>query len=342
MDYVAWVQEENLNFHDKDALKLLILLIPVFFYLGYRIYAILHNFNEFFDIKLLGKIFHKVSFTAIIVKYLLIFASLILFIIAAARPLGKPIESEQQYFGRDIMIVLDVSSSMKAIDLKPNRMEVVKKGLNNFIANLSGDRVGIIVFAGIDFVQCPLTLDYEAVSFIIDSIYAGMLPREGTALGNAIKSAIERMEEKAEKSKVMILITDGESLEGISPVEAAKIAKEKNIRIYALGAGTEEGGMIPEGTDMWGRTYYKTYKGEVVVTRLDEKILKQVAGISDGKYYRVTDLNAFNRIMDDIKEMEVNKAKLKKETRYEENYWIFLFWGIVFFMISHIIPMGRM
>lgn len=331
-----------MSFANKDILKLLILFIPVFFYLSYRIYIILTNFNKHFDIKLLGKIFHKVSFTAIIVKYLLIFISFILFIIAAARPLGKPIESEQQYSGRDIMIVLDVSSSMNAIDLKPNRMEVVKKGLNNFIAKLSGDRVGIIVFAGIDFVQCPLTLDYEAAGFIVDSVYAGMLPREGTALGNAIKSAIERMEEKAEKSKVMILITDGESLEGISPIEAAKTAKEKNIRIYVLGAGTEKGGIIPEGTDVWGRTYYKTYKGEVVVTRLDEKILKQVAGISDGKYYRITDLNVFNSIMDDIKEMEVNKAKLKKVTKYEENYWIFLFWGIICFMAAQIIPVGRM
>jgi len=317
------------------------LLVPAFFYLGYRLFHVLKNFNEFFDTKLLTKVFHKVSFFAIIIKYLLIFASFILFIIAAARPLGKPIESEQQYSGRDIMIVLDVSSSMNAIDLKPNRMELVKKGLNNFITGLTGDRVGIIVFSGIDFVQCPLTLDYEAVGFIIDSVYAGMLPKEGTALGDAIKSAIERMEENAEKSKVMILITDGESLEGISPIEAAKTAKEKNIRIYTIGAGTEEGGMIPEGTDMWGRTYYKTYRGEVVVSRLDEKILKQVAGISDGKYYRVTDVNVFNRIMNDIKEMEANKAKLKKETKYEENYWIFLLWGIIFFMISHIIPMER-
>ncbi len=330
-----------MSFYDKDVLKLFILLVPVAFYLCYRLFQILKNFNKFFDFKLLNKVFYKPSFTAIIIKYLLILLSFVLFIIAAARPLGKPIEIEQQYSGRDIMIVVDVSSSMNAIDLKPNRMEVVKKGLNNFITGLSGDRVGIIVFSGIDFVQCPLTLDYEAVSFIVDSIYAGMLPKEGTALGNAIKSAIERMEEKAEKSKVMILISDGESFEGISPVEAAKIAKDKNISIYTIGAGTEQGGMIPEGTDIWGRTYYKTYRGEVVVSRLNENILKQIAGISEGKYYRVTDVNAFNKIMEDIKEIEANKAKLKKETKYEENYWIFLLWGIIFFMISYIIPIGK-
>lgn len=329
-----------MNFADKHFLKLLILLIPVFIYLCYRIFVVLKNFKKFFDIKLPGKIFYKISHIAIIIKYLLIIISFILFVIAIARPLGKPIESEQEYSGRDIMLVIDVSSSMNAIDLKPSRMEAVKKGLNNFIANLSGDRVGIIVFAGIDFVQCPLTLDYEAVGFIIDSLYAGMLPREGTALGNAIKSAIERMEEKAEKSKVMILITDGESLEGISPIDAASEAKEKNIRIYTIGAGTEEGGMIPEGTDIWGRTYYKIYRGEVVVSRLDEKILKQVAGISGGRYFRVADSDAFNKIMDHIKEMEANKAKIKKETRYEENYWMFLLWGIIFFMIAHILPVG--
>ncbi|MCX8094467.1 MAG: VWA domain-containing protein [Candidatus Goldbacteria bacterium] len=330
-----------MNFADKDILKLFILVIPIFIYLIYRILIIFNNFNKFFDKKLLGKIFYNVSFVTIFLKYLLIIISLVLFIIAAARPLGKPIETEQQYSGRDIMIVLDVSSSMNAIDLKPNRIEVVKKGLHDFLTKLSGDRVGIIVFAGIDFVQCPLTLDYEAVSFIIDSIYAGMLPKEGTALGNAIQSAIERMEEKAEKSKVMILITDGESLEGISPIDASKIAKEKNIRIYTLGVGTEEGGMIPEGEDIWGRTYYKSYRGEIVISRLDEKILKQIAGITDGKYFRVTDINAFNKIMNDIKEIEANKAKIKKETKYEENYWIFLLWGIILFMIAHIIPTGK-
>ncbi len=333
--------EAILNFADKDILKLFILIIPVFLYFTYRIFIIFKNLNKYFDKRLIGKIFYNVSFAAVVIRYLLILVSFILFIIAAARPLGKPIESEQQYTGRDIMIVLDVSSSMNAIDLKPNRIDVVKKGLNDFLTKLSGDRVGMIVFAGVDFVQCPLTLDYEAVNFIIDSIYAGMLPKEGTALGNAIKSAIERMEEKAEKSKAMILITDGESLEGISPIEAAKLAKDKNIRIYTIGVGTEEGGMIPEGTDMWGRTYYKTYRGEVVISRLDERILKQVAGITDGKYFRVTDINAFNKIMDDIKEMEANKAKIKKETKYEENYWIYLLWGIIFFIIAHIMPTGR-
>lgn len=333
--------EENLNFANKDILKLLIPFFVIFFYLFYRIFFIFKSFNKYFDKKILGKIFYNVSFSAIIIRYLFVSMSFILFIIAAARPLGKPIETEQQYSGRDIMIVLDVSSSMNAIDLKPNRIEVVKKGLKDFLLKLSGDRVGLIVFAGIDFVQCPLTLDYDAVSFIIDSIYAGMLSKEGTALGNAIKSAIQRMEEKAEKSKVMILITDGESLEGISPIDAAKEAKEKNIRIYTIGAGTEEGGMIPEGQDMWGRTYYKTYRGEIVVSRLDEKILKQIAGITDGKYFRATDINTFNKIMDDIKTMEANKAKLKKEKKYEENYWLFLLWGIIFFILAHIIPTGQ-
>lgn len=332
---------EKLNFADKDVLKLFIILVPVFFYLCYRLYVVFRNFNSFFDKKLSAIVFHNVSFTAIIIKYILLLIAFILFILAAARPLGKPLETEQQYSGRDIMIVLDVSSSMNAIDLNPNRMEVVKKVLSNFVANLSGDRVGIIVFAGIDFVQCPLTLDYDAVSFIIDSIYAGMLPKEGTALGNAIKSAIERMEEKAEKSKVMILLTDGESLEGLSPIEAARQAKEKNIRIYSIGVGTEQGGMIPEGRDMWGRIYYKTYRGEVVISRLDEKILKQVSGITDGKYFRVTDINAFNKIMEDIKEMEANKAKIKKQIKYEENYWIFLLWGIIFFIIAYVIPVSK-
>jgi Ca-activated chloride channel family protein len=282
-----------------------------------------------------------VSYTQAGIKYFMLLLSLLLVIVAAARPLGKPIETEQEQTGIDIMLVLDVSSSMFAVDLQPNRMEVVRQGVKGFISSLEGDRVGMLVFAGIDFVQCPLTTDYEALDLIMDGINAGMMPKEGTALGNAIKDAVDRMEEKAEKSKIMILITDGESLEGMSPIEAAKIAKEKGIRVYTIGVGTQEGGRIPEGQDMFGRTIFKAYDGQIVVSRLEDAVLKQVAGITDGKYYRVTDRGAFTAINSDIKLMEDNKTKVKKNIQYEENYTAFLYWGIIFFVLSHIIPIRR-
>lgn len=327
-----------MKYGNQEIFRLLFILVPVMLYFIYRLVIIFINLRRFLDKKMTEKVLYPVSYVQAGVKYALLLLSLILIVIAAARPLGKPIEQEQELNGIDIMLVLDVSSSMFAIDLQPNRMEVVKQGVRNFIASLAGDRVGMIVFAGVDFVQCPLTTDYEAVDLIMDGVNAGMMPKEGTAMGQAIKDAVDRIEEKAEKSRIMILITDGESMEGMSPIEAAKIAKEKGIRIYTIGVGTEEGGRIPEGQDVFGRMIWKAYQGQAVVSRLEDAVLKQVAGITDGKYYRVTDRGAFASINEDIKRMEDNKTKVKKNIQYEENYTAFLYWGILLFVLSHLIP----
>jgi Ca-activated chloride channel family protein len=276
----------------------------------------------------------------VIVKYGIMFLSLMLIITALARPWGKPIKSEIEMSGIDIMAAVDVSSSMAAGDLKPSRMEVIKQGLKDFTASLAGDRIGMITFAGTNFVQCPLTNDYDAYDLIIDSLYPGMLFKDGTALGDAIKASVERMVEKGGKSKIMMLITDGESNMGMAPIEAAKTAKEQGIPIYTIGVGTESGGRIPEGTDMFGRVYFKTYEGAEVITKLDDRELREIAGLTGGKYYRVTDLNAFKSIKDDIRHMEENKTK-KEEIKHEENYAPWLLWGIIFFVISQALTVRK-
>jgi Ca-activated chloride channel family protein len=327
-----------MKYGNPEVFRLLFILVPVAVYFVYRLIVIFINLRKFLDKKTIEKVLYPVSYVQAAVKYALLLLSLLLVLVAAARPLGKPIETEQEQNGIDIMLVLDVSSSMFAVDLQPNRMEAVRQGVRDFVASLSGDRVGMIVFAGVDFVQCPLTADYEALDLIMDGINPGMMPKEGTAMGLAIKDAVDRIEEKAEKSRIMILITDGESLEGMSPIDAAKLAKEKGIRIYTIGVGTEEGGRIPEGQDMFGRTIWKAYQGQIVVSRLDDTVLKQVAGITDGKYYRVTDRGAFAAINRDIRQMEDNRTKVKKNTQYEENYTVFLYWGILLFILSHLMP----
>jgi Ca-activated chloride channel family protein len=326
-----------MRFGNEDVLKLFFILMPLFIYFFYKIYVILNNYKKFLDSKIQTKIFYKISLKSIILKYFSLFLAFFFFTLALARPLGEPIKTEMEFKGIDIMVLVDVSSSMAAIDIVPNRMEAIKKGLKEFLDLLTGDRIGIITFAGVDFVQCPLTIDYDAVDLIIDGIYPGMLFKDGTYLGNAIKSAIERLEIDAGKSKVLILITDGENTGGISPLDAAKIAKEKGIRIYTIGVGTKEGGKIPEGTDFFGRTYFKTYQGEVVISKLNDSELKQIASITDGKYYRLTDANLFKSIVNDIKNIEENKTKIKKTVKYKENYQKFLLWGLIFYLISAII-----
>ncbi len=329
-----------MKFANENVFYLFFILIPVFIYFFYKIIIIIKNYKNFFDEKIRNKFFIQISESQILIKYFLLFLSFIFFTIALARPLGEPIKTEIEFKGIDIMILLDVSSSMAAIDIQPNRMEAVKKGLKNFLNLLYGDRVGIITFAGVDFIQCPLTTDYDAVDLILDGVYPGMLAKDGTYMGNAIRSAVERLIIDAGKSKILILITDGENTGGISPIDAAKFAKEKDIRIYAIGVGTKEGGKIPQGQDFWGRTYFKTYQGEVVISRLDDTELKKITEITNGKYFRLTNAGVFNSIVNDIKNMEENKIKEKKTVKYKEDYQRYLLFGLLFFLFSHIIP-GR-
>ncbi len=327
-----------MKFANEDILKLFFIIMPLFVYFFYKIIIILKNYKKFFDEKIRKKFLIQISSEQIIIKYLLLFLSFIFFTVALARPLGEPVKSEIEFKGIDVMILLDVSLSMAAIDIQPNRMEVVKNGLKKFLNLLYGDRVGIITFSGIDFIQCPLTTDYDAVDMIIDGIYPGMLAKDGTYIGTAIKSAVERLIVDAGKSKIIILITDGENTGGLSPIDAAKFAKEKYIKIYTIGVGTKEGGKIPEGQDFFGRVYYKTYQGQVVISRLDDTELKKIAEITGGKYFRLTNAGAFDFIVKDIKNMEENQIKEEKVIKYKENYEKYLFTGLFLFLLSQIIP----
>jgi Ca-activated chloride channel family protein len=328
-----------MRFQDTDVFRLLLIVVPLLAYLGYRTLRVWRNLGIFFDRATAPKMIRPVSGKMTAVKFGLTAVGVILMIFALARPWGKPIKSEVDYRGINIMAAVDVSSSMAATDVKPSRMEAVKAGLKNFSDSLNGDRIGMITFAGVDFVQCPLTLDYDAYDLIIDSIYPGMLAKDGTAIGNAIKSCIERMTEKSGQSRVLILITDGENNTGTPPVDAAREAKDKGVRIYTIGAGTARGGEIPEGQDMFGNRVYKTYKGEEVVTKLDDSELKNIASITGGQYYSITDQNAFVSIKNDISGMQAGNTK-KEEMTHEENYAPWLLWGIILFVLGQAMP-GR-
>ncbi len=330
-----------MNFGNENLLKLLIAVVPLFAYFFYKAYKILANYDRFMDAKTKGKLLFSVSWTRAIIKYLCYFVAFIFFVIALARPYGAPIKSDEQVKGIDIMVLLDTSESMFAVDLKPNRMEIVRQGLKGFLNLLDGDRIGIIAFEQDTFVQCPLTLDYETVDLILDNIYPGMLPKEGTAIGDAIKEGVQRLIDKGAKSRVLLLITDGENLSGISPIDAARLAQKEGIPIYAVGAGTEQGGPMPDGQDAFGRVYYKTYNGQVVITKMDDSELKQIAGITGGKYYSAIDPNAFQNIKADISNMTKNDTKTKSIENYEQNYYIFLFIGILLFIAAHIITIKK-
>jgi len=323
---------------------LLWLLIPAAFIAAWHAvssFKRIKNAVYLFDKTAARKMKVEFAATSAALKAVLLSVSLLLLIIAAARPQGKPIENEEETAGIDIMVLCDVSSSMAARDIKPDRMTAVKQGLVNFASNLSGDRIGMVSFAGIDFVQCPLTNDYEAFSLITESLEPGMLAKDGTNIGAAIRAGVDRLKEKAGKSRILVLITDGESNQGEDPGTAAKYASENGIRIYTIGVGTRGGAKIPEGQDVWGRTYYKIYGGEEVISKLDDAELKNIASATGGSFSRLDSAGAFARIALDIRAMEDNKAKIKRNTLYEENYVYPLMIALVLAVFSILLPLRK-
>ena len=254
--------------------------------------------------------------------YLMAFVMLVL--VALARPQRTQERVNQSTEGIDIMLVLDTSGSMELKDLKPNRLEAAKEVALDFINGRSHDRIGLVVFAGDAYSLTPLTSDYDMLRENIKSIKHGLIANDGTAIGSALAVAINRMRESNAKSKVCILISDGENTAGnIHPATAAKLAYGFNIKIYAIGIGKD--GLVPVQEDD-GQVHY-------IQTRLDETSLREIAQTANGAFYRASDKSALNQVFQRINRLE--KAEIK-ETRFRNTrdfYQIYLKWAILLFLI---------
>lgn len=212
----------------------------------------------------------------------------------------------------DILLVLDISSSMLADDFSPNRLEAVKRTAMDFISNRKEDRIGILVFAGESFIQCPLTIDKSILRSLIGEIKVASKEYDGTAIGMAIANGTNRFRSSNVESKVMILLSDGSNNSGeIDPITAAKLAKEFDIKIYTIGAGTDQ-------------AYTKIPGRGLIVNEIDEVTLKKIASVTGGKYYRATDIKALELIYSDINDLERSDIEVNEYTHYEELYGWFL------------------
>jgi len=215
--------------------------------------------------------------------------------------------------GVDIIIAVDVSNSMLAEDIKPNRLERAKRKIADLLNMLDGDRIGLVAFAGTSYLQCPLTLDYAAAEIFLDAIDTDLIPIQGTAIGGAIRTAIKAFSQMEKKSKALILITDGEDHEG-KALQAAREAKGQGIKIFTIGIGQKIGAPMPSRKP--GGGFKKDKSGEVVVSRLNETVLQKISLATGGSYVRsVTgdmDLNKIYR--EDIKE-RIEKKELKTTRR---------------------------
>ncbi len=294
--------------------------------------------ERFGDIRLVEKLSFSKSSAREKSKKVLIVIALSFLILALARPqIGAKLTMAKRY-GVDILIAVDISSSMLARDIKPDRLEKAKLEISSFVDKLKGDRVGILTFAGDSFMQCPLTLDYDAAKMFLSVIEPGMMPKPGTAIGDAINTAIKGFSKKERKYKVMVLLTDGEDHD-TNPIEAANQAKKDGIIIYTIGIGTKKGEPIPI-IDQAGNVngYKKDKRGEVVMTRLDEEMLQKIAVITGGKYYHVTAGEfELDKIYDDIARMEKKELSDRLFTQYEDRFQYFLGVALILLCMEFII-----
>jgi len=325
-----------MRFEEPAFLYALFLLIPllILFYLYvFRRKRILKE--RFASPRILAKLLASHSPKREKLKVFLILLALSFLGVSLARPqFGEKLTFLKRK-GVDVIIALDTSLSMLAEDIKPSRLEKAKLEVSGLIDRMRGDRVGLVAFAGGSFVQCPLTLDLSSAKMLLEIMHPDLIPHQGTAIGDAIRTATSAFSQKEKKYKVLVLITDGED-HGSDPLEAAEGAKKEGIVIYTIGIGSSYGEPIPL-KDKGGKVsgFKKDENREVVLSRLDELVLKKIAQKTGGKYFRATAGEVeLDRIYEEISRMEKKQLEGKMFTQYQERYQYFLTIALLFLTLE--------
>lgn len=316
--------------------------IPLFIILFvlYRIWRkkVLRQFGE---AGVIGRLMPEVSESRPVVKFLILMVAWVFLVIGLANPqIGSRLEKVERR-GADLMIALDVSNSMLAEDIRPNRLTRSTQAISKLIDKLEGDRIGIVVFAGKAYMQLPITTDYSAAKMFLSTISTGMVPTQGTAISEAIEMGTGSFKED-DRSKALIIITDGEDHEG-DAIEAARAAAEKGIRIYTIGMGSPDGTPIPlydaSGNQLGFR---KDKQGQTVISRLNETILQQIASAGDGIYIRATtSSDGLNRIFEEINQLEKAEIETQMFSEYEDRFQYFLAIAILLLVVEFLIQEKR-
>ena len=315
----------------------LLLLVPLFL-VGYGVWRSMRSrrVRKFGDEELVKALMPSWSGSKGWVRMILFSLAFAAFVIGLARPQIAAKLSEHKTHGAEIVICLDVSNSMLAEDYSPNRLDRAKLAISRLTDKLKEDRIGLIVFAGSSFVQLPVTTDYVSAKMFLGSIDTNSVPIQGTAMGDAIFTGIRSFSAQSEKSRVIIIISDGENHED-DPVAAAKEAAENGIRVYTVGVGSSEGQPIPvEGGLL------KDKDGEIVVTKLDEDMLRKVAKAGNGAYVHAgNDEFGLNPIIDDIRRMEDEEFGSVVFEEYDEQYMYFFGIALALLVIEMLIGARR-
>ena len=309
---------------------LLILLIPLMF-IAYWLMRRLRRkrIARFGDPELVARLTPEVPRRKGWAKLTLISIALFFLAIGMARPQIGATLKERQIKGAEIMVVLDVSNSMLAEDYSPNRLERAKLAISKLVDELQGDRIGLIIFAGESFVQLPITSDYVSAKIFLNSITTESVPVQGTALGEAIRTAIRGFTSESEHSRAIILITDGENHED-DPVAAARDAVDMGARVFCIGVGSPEGKPIPMDGGL-----LKDKDGNIVVTRLDEQTLRDIASAGQGLYVRAGNTEfGLNPVIDEIRTLQDKEFQSVVFEEFDEQYMYFFAIALVFLLLE--------
>ncbi len=321
---------KNMHF-EHPAFFLLLLVIP--FIIWWKILRKSNTFDTALTISSLSLKERPFSLKVFLLPFLpwLRILALIAFIIALARPQLTLKEETVKAEGIDIMMSIDLSTSMLTRDFVPDRLSVTKQVAAEFVQKRQYDRIGLTVFAEESFTQCPLTTDHRILTDFLENLQCGLL-NDGTAIGMGLATAVNRIKDSESKSKIIILLTDGVNNSGyITPLTAAEIAKEFGIKVYTIGVGSNNNAMGPtsirrDGTIMFGMT-----RG-----RIDEALLQEIATMTGGKYFRAADEETLKNIYDQIDQLEKTEIEVNVFRRYSEEYRIFFVLGLIL-LLSEII-----
>ncbi len=289
--------------------------------------------------KLIRKLTANLNWSGKKWKTVLQVATLALIVIALARPQWGSEVREIQQEGLQVMVALDVSASMLAQDIKPNRLERAKLEIADLMKKLNGDAIGLVLFSGASFIQVPLTTDYNTAFVYLDNARPEVISRPGTVIGDGLRTAWNGFDQEQNSQKVLVLMTDGEDHE-TDPVAAAQELADDGVLLYTIGFGTPEGEAIPV-LDESGNIidYKKDQNGDVILSSLDEQTLIELAEIGSGEYYRATASGSeLGHLLDEIDRLQTAQFQTRFETNYIERYQLFLGLALVLLVISEMIP----
>jgi len=290
--------------------------------------------ERFGDRSVITKLMPLVSKRRPVIKFILVSLVLSLVIFAAARPQFGSKLREVKTEGVEIVIALDVSNSMLAEDIKPNRLEAAKRAIGRMLDNLNNDKIGLIVFAGNAYTQVPVTTDYTATKMMLSTISTNIVQEQGTAIGEAIRLAMRSFSPNNDEKKALVIITDGENHED-NPVEAAKEAKEKGIVIYTIGLGDSKGTPIPiPGSS----DYRRDREGKVIMTSLNENMLVEIADAADGKYIRANNTRiGLDALYKEIEKLDKTELDSVVYAEYEDVFQYIIFLAILIFLLDFLV-----